>query len=87
MDSVSKRDRKHASFAVIRDYQPARIERELLSHAFEIVGRVLTRPEGEADGNTVAVGGTTNDPTEDCHSNAISQEKADLKYNALERAA
>lgn len=87
MDSVSKRDRKHASFAVIRNYQPARIERELLAHAFEIVGRGSTRPESEADGNTEVVGATTNDSMEDCHSNAISQEKADLKYNALERAA
>jgi hypothetical protein len=29
----------HARFAVIRNYQPARIERELLAHVFEIAGR------------------------------------------------
>jgi hypothetical protein len=39
MDLVTKRGQQGARFAVIRNYQPARIERELLAQVFEIVGR------------------------------------------------
>ena len=39
MHAGSKRGRNDAGFAVIRNYQPARIERELLAQVFEIVGR------------------------------------------------
>jgi hypothetical protein len=37
MDVAIKRGGKNASFAVIRNYAPARIERELLAQVFDIV--------------------------------------------------
>ena len=37
MDVTIKRGRKDAGIAVIRDYAPARIERELLAQVFDIV--------------------------------------------------
>lgn len=37
MDVAIKRGSKDAGFAVIRNYAPARIERELLAHVFDIV--------------------------------------------------
>lgn len=37
MDVAIKRGGKDAGFAVIRNYAPARIERELLAHVFDIV--------------------------------------------------
>lgn len=48
MVAVSKHGPKEARFAVVRNYQPARIEHELLVQVFEIVGR------GAADQITVA---------------------------------
>ena len=37
MDVAIRRGSKNAGFAVIRDYAPARIERELLAQVFDIV--------------------------------------------------
>lgn len=39
MDAISNRSRRDAGIAVVRNYQPARIERELLAQVFDIVGR------------------------------------------------
>jgi hypothetical protein len=42
MDVALDHRGKHARFAVIRNYQPARIERELLAQVFDIVHRNAT---------------------------------------------
>ena len=39
MDQVTKRSTNGTRLAVSRDYQPTRIERELLAHIFDLVER------------------------------------------------
>jgi hypothetical protein len=51
MKLVPTHARHAARFAVIRDYQPVRIERELLAHVFEIMDRTPS-PRDEAAGQT-----------------------------------
>jgi hypothetical protein len=39
MNSTTNNDRKDVEFAVIRSYQPTRIERELLAQVFELASQ------------------------------------------------
>ena len=42
MKSSARSSRKVVSFAVVRSYEPSRIELELLAHVFELAGRGST---------------------------------------------
>ena len=76
MDVAIKRDSKDPGFAVIRNYAPARIERELLAQVFDIVQqRELLR-----DSTSSAVTG------DDLDSNAHGDVRDDQRI-ALEAAA
>jgi hypothetical protein len=87
MDAGSKRGRNDAGFAVTRDYQPARIERELLSQVFEIVGRGTgDRFEPSANCPKPAVMSTDGLPKID-RETAASGVEAGLQPNALEAVA
>ncbi len=46
---------RDASIAVIRDYQPVRIERELLAKVFDVVGSVARQPGGRFEKQISAV--------------------------------
>lgn len=50
MQTTTKSCGKHAGFAVIRSYQPARIERELLAQVFDLAGHGATRQSDGIDG-------------------------------------
>jgi len=49
MNAESKRGRKAAQFAVIRDYRPIRIERDLLAKVFDLVDRGAAQHCGPSD--------------------------------------
>lgn len=55
MDGVTKRLGKDAGVAVIRSFAPARIERELLAQAFEIVQQSATIGDEDAQGSRSTV--------------------------------
>jgi hypothetical protein len=58
MKTTTVATRRHDSFAVIRDYQPTRIERELLAQVFDLAQRGLTSGSTRPGAATTTVGTT-----------------------------
>jgi len=80
MNADSKRGRKAAQFAVMRDYRPARIERDLLARVFDLVDRGAAEHCGPSgDGETLASESIDITPSHDDHVSS--------QHNALEPTA
>ncbi len=64
MALLTKRIANNTRYAVIRSYQPARIERELLAQVFDLAGRgsdVLSEPgDGDLETTDIAAEGLVN---------------------------
>lgn len=50
MQATSNNGRRHAGVAVVRSYQPTRIERELLAQVFELASHGVTSQNDAAGG-------------------------------------
>ena len=87
MDRVTKCARQDASFAVIRNFQPARIERELLAQVFEIVGRGSSH-QVDVSTNGQMHGDSATETTERSGvATAAIAETSNVPTTALERTA
>jgi hypothetical protein len=87
MDVAIKRSSKDAGFAVIRNYAPARIERELLAQVFDIVQQgapLHVAPSGQSDSalDSASTAATSDDLASNSHDRARDDQRV-----ALEAAA
>ncbi len=87
MPGTSNRCGKQASFAVIRSYQPTRIERELLAHVFELAGQRVARRNAEIDGGQTQRDLATDATVQHGVAMAVAIELGDVSEQELERAA
>ncbi|HUG67011.1 MAG TPA: hypothetical protein VMM76_04635 [Pirellulaceae bacterium] len=87
MDVAIKRSSKDAGFAVIRNYAPARIERELLAQVFDIVQhREPLHVDSSAHSDLFRESTSTATTDDDSASNAHDNVRDDQRI-AMEAAA
>lgn len=87
MDVVIKRGGKDAGFAVVRNYAPARIERELLAQVFDIVQqgeplRVASSDHSDSVLDSISTAASSDDSASQSHGNICDNQRV-----ALEAAA
>ncbi len=87
MDQVTKRSTNGTRLAVSRDYQPARIERELLAQIFDLVERGARKDSEPYDAPQEQVVIAARFRLEDTIAASMSSVRSDFRVTELEDVA
>lgn len=87
MTARMKRGRDSKRIAVIRSYQPIRIERELLAQAFDLAQRGLSEGRAGVPGQCTVVDQTTDSTVNNSTQHSLLDPSAMQHANTLEEVA
>jgi hypothetical protein len=87
MSATTKRSRDSKRVAVIRSYQPIRIERELLAQVFDLAQRGLSDGSAGAGGNHVAADQVADQRASDTTQHGLLDQCTGRQVNELEAVA
>lgn len=87
MSATTNRSRDSKRIAVIRSYQPIRIERELLAQVFDLAERGPSDASADAVGQTAAVDHATDLGSKDPAQLGLQDQRTSQQVNELEAVA